>query len=116
MGVDAAAAEGAAIRPKEGALPALAGAADVPAVAVPAKLKPLKAPVAGALATAAGAFATALAAPEPKRKPDELEGTGAAARSVPMKLRMPHAFTSPFMGDKYDDCLRLPVWHSPCMC
>ena len=111
VGIDEAAAEGAAVRPKVGALPVLAGAADVPTVVVPAKLKPLKAPVAGLLATAAGALAAALAAPEPNKKPDELDGTGAAARSVPIQLRMPHATISPFRSKKCEDCLRLPVWH-----
>ena len=78
--MDGAAAEGATARPKVGALAVLPGAADEPPVAVPAKLKPLKAPVAGVLATAAGALPAALAAPEPKEKPGELGGTGAAAR------------------------------------
>lgn len=55
----------------------LAGAAVEPAA--PAKLKLLKAPAAGVLATAAGALAAALAAPEAKENAGELGGTGAAA-------------------------------------
>lgn len=77
--MDGAAAEGALARPKVGALAVLAGAPDEPPVAVPAKLKLLKAPVADVLATAAGVLPAALAAPEPKEKPGELDGIGAAA-------------------------------------
>lgn len=39
-----------------------------------AKLKPLKAPAAGAVGAAAGALAAALAAPEPNEKPAGAEG------------------------------------------
>ncbi len=76
------AAVGAPVRPKAGTAAALAGAADEPAVAAPVKLKLLRAPVTGVLATAAGALAGALAAPGPKENPGELGGTGAAASST----------------------------------
>ena len=79
VGMDGAGPAAAAVNPKKGALPVLAGAAEEPAAPAPAKLKPLNAPVAGVPATAAGATAAALAAPDPKEKPVGFDGAEVAA-------------------------------------
>ena len=82
VGADEAGAEVPELRPKGGVLLALADAAEKPAEAVLAKLKPVKAPAAGVLTADAGAGAAALAAPEPKLNPDGAAEAGAPASST----------------------------------